>query len=120
LSVLGIILGSAIAALFVATIVAAVGFSLRQERAARLRSRRVEEEERLLGAFRTLSRRRRGTAVPPARAAKQAGLEHPGEALERLLDGGYISPVPGRPGYFALTEVGWSRRPEGLGSIQES
>ncbi len=116
----GIVLGSVIAALFVVAIVAAVGFSLRQEKAARLRRRRAEEEERLLGAFRALSRRRRGTAVPPARAAKQAGLEHPGEALERLRDGGYISPVPGRPGYYALTAKGWSGRPGGSGSIQES
>ena len=117
---LGIVLGSLIAALFVAAIVAAVGLSLRQEKAARLQRRRAEEEERLLGAFRALSRRRSGTAVPLARAAKQVGLERPDEALERLRDGGYIHPVPGRPGYYALTAGGWSRRPEGPGSIQES
>lgn len=117
---LEIVLGSVIAALFVAAIVVAVGYSLRQEKAARLRRRRAEEEERLLGAFRALSRRRRGTAVPLARAAKRAGLERPKEALERLRDEGYIRPVPGRPGYYALTEGGWSERPEGPGSIQES
>ena len=105
---LGIVLGSVIAVLFVAAIVAAVGLSLRQEKTARLRRRRAEEEERLLGAFRALSRRRSGTAVPLDRAAKQAGLERPDEALERLQDGGYIRSVPERPGYYALTEGGWS------------
>lgn len=103
------ILGSVIAALFLAVIVAVVNLLFKQEKAARLRRRRAEEEERLLEGFRVLSRRRRGTAVLPSKAAKQAGLHRSSEALKRLRDEGYISPIPGRPDYFELTGEGWSR-----------
>lgn len=106
---LEIVLGSAIAALFLAAIVAVVGRLFKQEKAARLRRRRAEEEDRLLEGFRALSRRRRGTAVLPSKAAKQAGLQHSSGALERLRDGGYVSPIPGRPDYFELTGEGWFR-----------
>ena len=108
-SVLEITLGSVIAALFVAAIVGAVDRLFKQEKAARLRRRRAEEEGRLLEAFCALSRRRRGTAVLPSKAAKQAGLQRSSEALKRLRDEGYISPIPGRPDYFELTGKGWSR-----------
>lgn len=102
-------IGSVIAALFVAAIVTAVNHLSKQVKAARLRRRRAEEEGRLLEQFCALSRRRRGTAVLPSKAAKQAGLRHSSEALKRLRDGGYISPIPGRPDYFELTGEGWSR-----------
>ena len=106
---LEITLGSVIAALFVAAIVGAVNRLFKHEKAARLRRRRAEEEGRLLEGFRTLSRRRRGAAVLPSKAAKQAGLQHSSEALKRLRNGGYISPSSGRTDYFELTERGWSR-----------
>ena len=106
---LEITLGSVIAALFVAAIVGAVNRLFKQEKAARLRRRRAEEEGRLLEAFCALSRRRRGAAVLPSKAAKQAGLQHSSEALKRLRNGGYISPSSGRTDYFELTERGWSR-----------
>jgi hypothetical protein len=102
-------LSSVIAALFVAVIVAAVNHLFKQVKVARLRRQRAEEEGRLLEQLCALSRRRRGTAVLPSKAAKQAGLRHSSEALKRLRDGGYISPTPGRPDYFELTEEGWSR-----------
>lgn len=108
-SVLETILGSVIAALFLVVIVALVNLLFKQEKAARLRRRRVEEEERLLEKFCVLSRRRRGTAVLPSKAAKQAGLQRSSEALKRLQDEGYISQIPGRPDYFELTGEGWSR-----------
>ena len=106
---LEITLGSVIAALFVAAIIGAVNRLFKQEKAARLRRRRAEEEGRLLEGFHALSRRRRGAAVLPSKAAKQAGLQHSSEALKRLRNGGYISPISERPNYFELTEKGWSR-----------
>ena len=105
--------------LAVAAILAVVAYLYRRRKAARLRREQVEEAawvqrqreedfKRLFEEFRALSYNRRGAAVLPAKAERQAELEPGSEALQRLKDEGYIHSIPEDPKYYELSGKGWT------------
>ena len=115
----GISSANVIEALVVAAIVAAVAYLFRRSKAARLRRelaeeamqrerQREEEFERLLEEFRVLSQNRRGAAVLPAKAERQAGLKPESEAMQRLIDEGFIHRLSEHPKYCELGVKGWT------------